>query len=1845
MDDIDVQQEKDQLPRKDSMNPFVKVVDEGDEKSGILPTIKVHGKTKQLCRKSLFVLTLDNCFRQAIISIVEWRWTDRFILFCIVVNSILLAIYQHRATPEEDHYWLNEFIDKTADNVLWAIFSTESLLKIIAWGFVCDKKTYLRDPWNILDFVVVISGLLERLNVGASIGFLRLFRLLRPLRSLNAVPQMKVLVNTVLSSVLKLGNVIVLGLFLFMVFGIVGISLMRGVFYHQCYETEKPELDTVNKCWSWNATGEERQCGGNYMCEEGGYCRGHEMDIDEALRPVFTGCTADNHMCGYPWCEGSAPEKVFKETEFVHFDNIGGACLLIFQSMTLEGWTDLMYMVEDAFSPWFAIIYFIMIVLLMNYFVLNIALAVVDEVQDQFAEEAEESEKETIEEEEEEDEEARLLAAPMDDEPWWDCGVVYICNAIAENQIFSNFILIVIGLNVIKMCLSFHSLGSQFESIAMQQAMEILEYVFLVIFLIEMAIMILALGPKGYVKNPTTAFDGFVVIISIIEIIMLKASDGKGAGGLSALRTFRLFRVMNKLASNWRNFKVLLKAIVLTGKALFYWLVLFLLVLYIFTLMWMSIFGTTFHFGDADSLYPALPEHKDKVWCDDEGWREKNFRQDCIPRAHFDTFVWGFITVFQVMTGENWNTIMYAGMRASTLWENTLIPPTILSAFLFIVMILFGQTLFLSLFLSMLISKFEAVKEEVEEQSLLNQKLRTSRSTSMGSVFGRKKSTKDAAVNDNEHNMLLPGAPDAPDERAPNNVQDRKEEAPEAADDSDDDNGEVEGNSKDEENLREVPSTKKWPEGYALCCLSESNCIRRTAKQVLTYEVELDETRIGLFDNIILVCILLSTLCMMIDTPLSDPNAPLTKLVRTLDTVFAIIFIFEMCIKLVAIGLFWAKDSYLRSGWNVLDGIVVTVSVIDFATDGGGPSFLRVLRILRTFRPLRVISRNEGLKLVVDTVFQAIGDLGVLVIVASLFTLIFALVFLMYLKGLLYYCEEPDGEALAFLPPHYVSLVDFTVPLCLGTHILNGSLKAGSFDGDTGKWTSGSCDATHPNEWRRLSSDTPICIAKCDPHLAEHPAAISHLCSKKYSTPEELPPVCSAYVIEQRGGLTPDEQRGQKYIEDMQRVLTIPCGGASPAGGFDAGVLSCKENFCPDAGETSESCKTRCSNHKLFCWDACARGGTACEVCRLECEAACMCQDFCTPLIYDAALCLEQGASWSPVLSQNFDNIFNAMLTLFEIMTTEGWVDVMYAASDAVGEYKQPVRDTNHGLYVIMFPLWILLSFMFLVNLAVGVIVENFDQLQDKSPMMTDAQSKWITSRKSLDGRKDIFDLYNINELGSFRRTIYDIISSKAFENTIMMAIVVNSLIMALTIFPSPTDWWLDFQQGANYFFAAVYTIEAIMKLIALQCSYWKDAWNRFDFVCVVATFVGIVMKMPPFNLNVSSATSVIRILRIARLFRLLRFLEELNRLFMCLLISIPKLFNVTTILLLFLVLFSILGMSLFGTSKFPDDGTLNVHGNFQTFWRSFVTLFRASTGEAWNEIMHDLAHDEAWYFDQGSWCSPQSLFKSTDEKVWETLDEKCLIEMPNACPGDWNPMAAFYWVFYTLIITIMILNLVVAVTLQGYQEGVKNEEDEKIDLCIQVWKDYDKNHKMSIPFADAVSYINEVMARLKEKSKNEDGEYTIDIPPLSGKTLKDVARRMSMKMARAVQLIVTDDDEVTYLTAAMVILRISMIKNLRQLDEVLKEIDSCDVHTRRRDTKVLRSLEESIPAGQNVSTAAAAMLIQHNFKRFRSQGSIVKRIETDPGSPDSAQGPPSGRENKEDSAEAGRGMPAPRAG
>lgn len=126
----------------------------------------------------------------------------------------------------------------------------EAAIKIIAFGFIIHKKSYLRDPWNIMDFLVVIIGIISLLPNFPNLKSLRIMRILRPLRSINAVPSMKELVGTILMSMPQMGYLVGFLIFFITVFALLGMQLFARDLYQRCRLTDYP-VKLLNGTWSW----------------------------------------------------------------------------------------------------------------------------------------------------------------------------------------------------------------------------------------------------------------------------------------------------------------------------------------------------------------------------------------------------------------------------------------------------------------------------------------------------------------------------------------------------------------------------------------------------------------------------------------------------------------------------------------------------------------------------------------------------------------------------------------------------------------------------------------------------------------------------------------------------------------------------------------------------------------------------------------------------------------------------------------------------------------------------------------------------------------------------------------------------------------------------------------------------------------------------------------------------------------------------------------------------------------------------------------------------------------------------------------------------------------------------------------------------------------------------------------------------------------------------------------------------------------------------------------------------------------------------------------------------------
>ena len=119
-----------------------------------------------------------------------------------------------------------------------------------------------------------------------------------------------------------------------------------------------------------------------------------------------------------------------------------------------------------------------------------------------------------------------------------------------------------------------------------------------------------------------------------------------------------------------------------------------------------------------------------------------------------------------------------------------------------------------------------------------------------------------------------------------------------------------------------------------------------------------------------------------------------------------------------------------------------------------------------------------------------------------------------------------------------------------------------------------------------------------------------------------------------------------------------------------------------------------------------------------------------SPTIIDRTSCLAEGGEWTNARS-NFDNIFNAVLTLFEVSTLEGWPTIMLMAVDAT-EVDQIPQTNNSPESSLFFILFIVIGSFFLISLFVGVVFDNFVQLRDEysgMALLTPEQKMWVSTQ------------------------------------------------------------------------------------------------------------------------------------------------------------------------------------------------------------------------------------------------------------------------------------------------------------------------------------------------------------------------------------------------------------------------------------------------------------------------------------------------------------------------------------
>ncbi|XP_061092068.1 sodium channel, voltage-gated, type I-like, alpha isoform X18 [Conger conger] len=351
---------------------------------------------------ALYILSPFNPLRRISIKVLVHSLFSMLIMCTILTNCAFMTL----SNPPE---WA-----KNVEYTFTGIYTFESLIKILARGFCVGKFTFLRDPWNWLDFcVIVMAYVTEFVDLG-NVSALRTFRVLRALKTISVIPGLKTIVGALIQSVKKLSDVMILTVFCLSVFALIGLQLFMGNLRQKCIRL--PIENATSDQGDFNST-DLNMTNFNVTLNWTEYTNNPE-------NYYFLPNRRDALLCGNGSDAGQCPEgylciKAGRNPDYGYtsFDTFGWAFLSLFRLMTQDYWENLYQQtLRAAGKPY--MIFFVLVIFLGSFYLVNLILAVVamayDEQNQATMEEAQQKEQEfqaMLEQLKRQQEEAQAAAA------------------------------------------------------------------------------------------------------------------------------------------------------------------------------------------------------------------------------------------------------------------------------------------------------------------------------------------------------------------------------------------------------------------------------------------------------------------------------------------------------------------------------------------------------------------------------------------------------------------------------------------------------------------------------------------------------------------------------------------------------------------------------------------------------------------------------------------------------------------------------------------------------------------------------------------------------------------------------------------------------------------------------------------------------------------------------------------------------------------------------------------------------------------------------------------------------------------------------------------------------------------------------------------------------------------------------------------------------------------------------------------------------------------------------------------------------------------------------------------
>ncbi|ORX82612.1 hypothetical protein BCR32DRAFT_267543 [Anaeromyces robustus] len=894
-------------------------------------------------------------------KIIESKYFVAFSLFMIFLN---LYISTQDVNDDDNVNSIYAFL-VSSDQLFSIYFIFEAIISIIA-NTISWKR--FNGFWTYFDIVVIIVNILFLAGL-PNFSAIRLWSIFKYLPRIKWLRGINIIFRALRKSLPVIRDIVIFTVFIFIFSGILGVHMYGGKLKYRCLNDYGMVYDDEQIC-STSSSG--------FQCPEGYNC----MKTDE--NPFYN---------------------------TVGFDNILYSILTIFQIITMEGWSDILFMTSDSSSYW-GIFFYLIIIILGNWFILQLIVAVIsnnlmDEIEEGEDENEEGNEREKISNGENENSEEndkkekkkkntfskhikKLVYGFVNSKIMLKLRrstlvnfIQKILNFIMNNNAWDSIMLLIIIIDTVSTCLI-----NKDTSAETRKTISSISDICTIIFAVEMVCKLIMLNPVGYVKQTFfNVMDGTFTILSVLDQFVIPSEQG-----FFIFRILRSLRVL-RVSKYSKQFQYLFEVIKDSFKDIISLIIIWLMSVIIFATFGYQLFSGTMNF--------------------EEG----------VPDENFDTFTNSILSIIQLFTMENWNNIEASCVHARGI-QYVLIP---------IIISIIGSFFLSNILVAIIIGAFQdKITEDqntTDESNVPIQTLKFLKSTLGGFIDITKEGTgslsfmkrfdlRKSKENNNCVVEINKSSPLNEAQQYPLSNNDLTEKQHMALTE----NLRIIENeiSKGSQNLLENKEIDKLhnERRKIMVTLSKEGGIKGLYyKYRLSRCVELFRkvTESLSYNVIITIIIILSCAILYYDIPerqvingkvvVIESSKKTKDIIYILNVIFGIFFIFEFILQAIAQGLIIDSNAYLRSPLNWIDLCVIIISVVglfEFAEN------LLILRVFRLMRIIKLIKLSRELRIVTLAIWKTIPSLMTAIIPFMFYLLIASVIGLSLYTGDGYTCNDPN---------------------------------------------------------------------------------------------------------------------------------------------------------------------------------------------------------------------------------------------------------------------------------------------------------------------------------------------------------------------------------------------------------------------------------------------------------------------------------------------------------------------------------------------------------------------------------------------------------------------------------------------------------------------------------------------------------------------------------------------------------------------------------------------------------------------------------------------------------------------